>query len=290
MRSSGRAATVTGAGFVIQVLCLAAGEAWAWATPLGMLLSGWGLFHYHRLRGHSTRYTLIGTASALLPVLGPVMGLILSPPQPSAPVFSYSNWGWTLLVFALLCSASPSMPASAFTLGCLTAAALAFAAWAARRAGRGTLAGLLFLCSIGGCAAVSAHRMIRSFDEVSPKDLPPGKALDELSGSDYTRYQLLAAKEGAAKGQLSSLRSALKAYADEHKGARPAELTALTDGGRHLAEMPKVRAPGYHDASAAVRKGTTPDDAGGWLYDPAKGEVRVNCTHAGMKGQAWDSY
>lgn len=216
--------------------------------------------------------------------------MTLSPPQPSSPAFTYSNWGFVLLVFALLWSASPSMPASAFARGCLTAAVLSFAAWAAQRAGRATLAGLLFLAGIGGCAAVSGHRMIRSFDEVSPKDLPPGKALDELSGADHTRYQLLAAKEGAAKGQLSSLRSALKAYADENKGAHPAELRALADGGRYLADIPKVRPPGYHDASASVAKGNTPTDAGGWLYDPATGEVRVNCTHAGMKGQVWASY
>jgi hypothetical protein len=211
-------------------------------------------------------------------------------PQPSSPAFTYSNWGFVFLVFAVLLSASPSMPAAAFARGCLAAAALAFAAWAAQRAGRGTLAGLLFLSSIGGGAVVTGHRMIRSFDEVSPKDLPPGKALDELSGSDYTRYQLLAAKEGAAKGHLASLRSALKAYADEHKGAHPAELSALADGGRYLTDIPKVRPPGYHEASAAVTLGTTPTDAGGWLYDPARGEVRVNCTHAGMKGQVWATY
>lgn len=290
MDSSSRGAAVTWTGLAVQLLSLTAGGSWTSATPLGMLLCAWGLYQFHRAKGHSARYTLIGTVAALLPVLGPVMGLLLSPPQPSSPAFSYAQWGWALLIFALLWSASPSLPASALALGCLTGAALAFAAWAAQRAGRGTLAGLLFLSSIGGCAAVSAHRMVRSYDSVSPKDLPPGKALDELSGSDYTRYQLLASKEGAAKGRLSSLRSALKAYADEHQGTHPAQLSALADGGRYLAEIPLVRPPGYHDASAAVTNGAAPTDAGGWLYDPAKGEVRVNCTHSGIKGTEWASY
>lgn len=265
MYSSSRGAAVIWTGLAVQLLGLTAGGSWTSATPLGMLLCAWGLYQFHRAKGHSARYTLIGTAAALLPVLGPVMGLLLSPPQPSSPAFSYAQWGWALLIFALLWSASPSMQASSFALGCLTGAVLAFAAWAARRAGRGTLAGLLFLSSFGGCAV--------------------GVGLGFVADPRLHRRS----NEVVALGNLGAMRSALSLYRDDHK-TYPLTLEALTVEGRYLVRLNEAKTQLHHPDSATVRLGSAPGDSGGWLYDPAKGELRIDCTHTDTRGKAWASY
>lgn len=96
--------------------------------------------------------------------------------------------------------------------------------------------------------------------------------------------------EGAAKGNLGAVRSAVSIYAGDHEGAHPPSLQDLTLDGRYLAVLPKAKTPYYHEDSAAVLLGKEADDSGGWLYDPASGEVKVNCMHTDTKGSAWDSY
>lgn len=94
--------------------------------------------------------------------------------------------------------------------------------------------------------------------------------------------------EGATKGNIGSIRSALAIYHGDSKGKYPADLAALTLGGKYLQVVPLTKTPNYHKDSSAVRLAKAPDDAGGWLYDGA--EVFVNCTHTDTKGSVWTSY
>lgn len=97
-------------------------------------------------------------------------------------------------------------------------------------------------------------------------------------------------REGANRGTLGALRSAVAAYRGDHGDRAPAALSELTEGGKYLSVIPKTKLADHPD-SAAVKLGTRPDDAGGWLYDPASQEpegLKVNCTHRNLKGLRWD--
>lgn len=104
--------------------------------------------------------------------------------------------------------------------------------------------------------------------------------------------------EGATKGNLSAIRSALSIHYRDFPGLFPYHLAALLPGGKYLSSIPKAKTPTYHPDSVAVRLAATrmdADDAGGWLYlsDPASkeyGAVYVNCTHTDSKGTAWTVY
>ena len=101
--------------------------------------------------------------------------------------------------------------------------------------------------------------------------------------------------EGETRGNLGSIRSALSLYHDEMHGQYPSDLAALTVGGKYLTDIPNAKGSSHHSDSSAVRLGTNPDDAGGWLYDNVKGDanfgsVRVNCTHTDSRGRSWTSY
>ena len=105
--------------------------------------------------------------------------------------------------------------------------------------------------------------------------------------------------EGASKGNLGALRSAMSIYYGDMEGSYPATITALTIGGKYLSEVPKAKAPNYHaDAASVVLMtvaGTAPTDVGGWFYndvvgDANVGNVLVNCTHTDTKGTVWTGY
>lgn len=106
------------------------------------------------------------------------------------------------------------------------------------------------------------------------------------------------AAEGATKGNLASLRSALSIYYGDKDGIYPSSLAALTARGKHrpyLRRIPKAQMPPYHAASSAVHYGTRPNDSGGWLYDADShdanwGLIWVNCTHTDSKASVWSSY
>ncbi len=101
--------------------------------------------------------------------------------------------------------------------------------------------------------------------------------------------------EGASKGNLGTMRSALKIYYADMTGTYPNTPLALTIGGKYLASFPKSRAPDYHSDSTALTIGNTSDDSAGWLYvqDPADslfGSIMVNCTHTDTKQSVWTTY
>ena len=104
--------------------------------------------------------------------------------------------------------------------------------------------------------------------------------------------------EGACKGNLGSIRSALSIHYGDYEGFYPYHPAALTAGGKYMAALPAAKTPNYHSDSAKVRLGASGadlDDSGGWMYvaDPASqeyGTVYVNCTHTDTKGTVWTVY
>lgn len=258
-------------GIGIQVLCICLGGWISLIASLGMVLSGWGLFLYQSSKGRSKYYIRMGAAAAVIPILGPVLGLLLKPSGSNAaskPV-SYGSWGFVLVGISIIWAICPAYEAMGFALGSLLAALFSFAAWGARRAGRLKLATGLILSSFGACAG--------------------GFGLGVAGNPSLIRRS----KEAACRAGLNSMRSALENYRNA-KGSYPASLEQLSREG-HLPDLPKAKTPPYHPDSANVVPGNIATDAGGWLYnndtsDSGYGTVRVNCTHEDYKGAVWISY
>ncbi len=102
--------------------------------------------------------------------------------------------------------------------------------------------------------------------------------------------------EGASKGNLGAVRSALSIYYGDNEGLYPTDdMTSLTTNGKYLTAIPMAKTPTYHPDSATVVTQTSSNDAGGWTYnntttDANFGTVWVNCTHTDTKGNVWTSY
>ena len=104
--------------------------------------------------------------------------------------------------------------------------------------------------------------------------------------------------EGASKGNLGALRSALSIYYGDMEGQYPSNVAALTIGGKYITALPLAKAPNYHsDGNAVVLLAAqaTPNDAGSWWYNEQTtnanvGNVLVNCTHTDTKGSIWTTY
>ena len=104
--------------------------------------------------------------------------------------------------------------------------------------------------------------------------------------------------EGASKGNLGALRSAMSIYYGDLEGTYPANVSALTIGGKYLSVIPNAKAPNYHaDGSGIVllTVSANPTDVGGWYYNDQTtnanvGNVLVNCTHTDTKGTVWTGY
>ena len=101
-------------------------------------------------------------------------------------------------------------------------------------------------------------------------------------------------KDGALKGNLGSLRSAVQVYYADNEGNYPSDLAALTVNGKYISALPPITELS-HPPSSAVVLGTSSDDTGGWLYnnvsgDANEGGVSINCVHSDHKGLPWTSY
>ena len=115
-------------------------------------------------------------------------------------------------------------------------------------------------------------------------------------------------QEGATKGNLGTLRSALSIYYGDTEGFYPvdnlsgaASNGALTTGQKYLQGLPGANLPHTgnstgHTLSAVVKTsaGAIADDGGGWMYDNTQdttwGQIIVNCTHEDLKGSTWTAY
>jgi prepilin-type N-terminal cleavage/methylation domain-containing protein len=104
--------------------------------------------------------------------------------------------------------------------------------------------------------------------------------------------------EGASKGNLGAVRSAMSIYYGDMDGYYPTSMTALTIGGKYLAVIPAAKAPNYHADSSGevlVTDSASPSDAGGWYYNDLTangnfGTVMVNCTHTDTRSTVWTAY
>lgn len=260
----------TGVG--IQVLCVWLGGGLSLLAIPGMAISGWGLFLYQSSKGRSKYYIFGGAAAAVIPLLGPVLGLLLKPSEPGAASkpFSYGSWGFVLIAISIIWAICPAYMAQGLAFGSLLAALLSFAAWGARRAGRLKLATGLFLSSFGACAGGFGLGVVVSHPPLTHKSW-----------------------EADCRTDLSSIRTALAYYRND-KGAYPSSLEQLSRE-NYISGIPKAKTPPYHPDSAAVVFGGVANDAGGWLYnnDPSDagfGTLLINCTHQDFKGAVWSSF
>ena len=101
--------------------------------------------------------------------------------------------------------------------------------------------------------------------------------------------------EGASKGNLGAIRSALSIYYGDMEGQYPADLPALTVSGKYLASIPVAKAPNFHGDTSVVIDQLTANDGGGWSYNDTVGNANfgtlwVNCTHTDTKGTTWTAY
>ncbi len=103
--------------------------------------------------------------------------------------------------------------------------------------------------------------------------------------------------EGASKGNLGALRSAMSIYYGDMEGSYPANVTALTIGGKYIGQIPVAKAPNYHPDTSGTTlfsaAGLT--DVGGWAYmdvttNANMSNVYVSCTHTDTKGTIWTAY
>ncbi len=101
--------------------------------------------------------------------------------------------------------------------------------------------------------------------------------------------------EGASKGNVGSIRSALSIYYGDLEGVYPADPAALTISGKYLSAVPVAKAPNYHNDNSSTVMTAAPDGNGGWWYQDETananfGQLLVNCTHTDTKGTVWTNY
>jgi prepilin-type N-terminal cleavage/methylation domain-containing protein len=120
--------------------------------------------------------------------------------------------------------------------------------------------------------------------------------------------------EGATKGNLGAVRSAISIYYGEMEGIFPVPTASGAQGttgtlgavltmenGKYLKELPSSYCPPYHpkslDVTIAVSSADETAGAGSWGYKETNdgvgrqwGDTWVNCTHTDSKGTGWGIY
>ena len=103
--------------------------------------------------------------------------------------------------------------------------------------------------------------------------------------------------EGASKGNLGSIRSAISIYYGDMEGQYPSQVLGLTVSGKYLSSVPPAKTPSYHADTSTENDGliSGAGDAGDWYYDNVTGDsgvgtLLVECTHTDTKGAVWTSY
>ncbi len=115
-------------------------------------------------------------------------------------------------------------------------------------------------------------------------------------------------KEGALRGTLASVRSAIRVYYADNEGLFPACTKSSSSGvltatlvPKYLKELPLITIPGRHAATRNVYCHEDPvpghEHGGrGFRYtgwppaDPNYGSVWIACTHADLQSRPWTTY
>ncbi len=110
--------------------------------------------------------------------------------------------------------------------------------------------------------------------------------------------------EGAVKGALGAVRSALSIYYGDTEGRYPSTLSELTVAGKYLSKIPRIQVASHGETDAVTTlRGITDaaslkmklKDTGGWAYvsdpkSPQFGTVIVDCTHTDSHSSTWYGY
>ena len=102
--------------------------------------------------------------------------------------------------------------------------------------------------------------------------------------------------EGATKGNLGAVRSALSIYYGDMEGVYPSDAASLTLNGKYLRQVPPAKTPPYHgDSNAFTSTSDQTGDNAGWGYNnvttsDALGTVWVSCSHTDSKSRLWTEY
>ncbi|MFC1501376.1 type IV pilin protein [Elusimicrobiota bacterium] len=111
--------------------------------------------------------------------------------------------------------------------------------------------------------------------------------------------------EGATKGNLGAIRSAVSIYYGEQEGVFPNTsavgdlgTTLVGTDGKYIKEMPECKTPPYHANSTSdvtLASANEASNPGLWGYNntigtASYGDVFVNCTHTDSRDQAWNTY
>jgi len=102
-------------------------------------------------------------------------------------------------------------------------------------------------------------------------------------------------KEGATKGNLGSIRSAMSIYYGDQQGVYPTAISSLTENGKYLTAIPSAQTPPYHATASTEVDASAVTDTGEWFFDNGSGDtnygtVLVDCTHTDTVGNTWSTY
>ena len=118
-------------------------------------------------------------------------------------------------------------------------------------------------------------------------------------------------QEGATKGNLGAIRSALNIYYSDMEGTPACYPATLTQNSKYLTALPLARSPNFHPDTSVTTYVDNPNlasvsytfcgitvlttyDQGGWGYVPPvasnPGGIIVNCSHTDSKGSFWTLY
>ncbi|MBI3298365.1 MAG: hypothetical protein HYZ75_09400 [Elusimicrobia bacterium] len=226
------------------------------------------------------------------------------PFEPASPAL---RWTWAATRALMLCCgaflllvvllAGLSAAAAAVKAGAPLSAAIPLAVAAAGAACLNWLAirGRLVYAAAAGSAPLPADRLrgeVRRFAaEASVAGVFLAFCVFVTQGIWRDLYRV--SKDGATRGRLTALRTAVQQARDAELGLAPGDLSELSPKFIDSVPAAELRVSAFrrlHEDSGAVRVGSAATDEGGWLYDAEAGAVFVNCTHTDSKLSVWSVY